>query len=131
MFCTKNNLGNFIKTYRGDQSLREFASKCEISHTHLDSIEKGIDPRSGKRVRITIETLKKIAKAMNMTVNELLIKSGEVTEIDIKSEEDESINFINSTRNLEDDDILILNLLKDMDKEKKDTIINFIKTFKS
>lgn len=59
-------------------SLRDFAAKCGISHTHLDSIEKGTDPRTGKPVSVTIETLKKIANAMNMSVNDLLIKSGEV-----------------------------------------------------
>ena len=91
MLCIKNKLGEFIRQYRGNQSLREFANKCGISHTHLDSIEKGIDPRSGKAVRITIDTLKKIAKAMNMSINELLIKSGEVS--------DEQINNIKTCDN--------------------------------
>ena len=59
-------------------SLREFANKCGISHTHLDSIEKGYDPRTNKAVRVTVDTLKKIASAMNMSVNDLLIQSGEV-----------------------------------------------------
>ena len=73
-----NYIGNFIKKYRGEMSLRDFAEKCGISHTHLDSIEKGVDPRTGKPVRVTIETLKKIAKAMGMSINDLLIQSGDV-----------------------------------------------------
>lgn len=73
-----NYIGNYIKKYRGNMSLREFATKCGISHTHLDSIEKGIDPRTNKPVSVTVDTLKKIANAMNMTVNDLLIVSGEV-----------------------------------------------------
>lgn len=73
-----NYIGEYIRSYRGDMSLRDFADKCEISHTHLDSIEKGIDPRTGKPVKVTVETLKKIANAMNMTINDLLIKSGDV-----------------------------------------------------
>lgn len=73
-----NYIGEYIRKYRGDMSLRDFADKCEISHTHLDSIEKGIDPRTGKPVKVTVETLKKIASAMNMTINDLLIKSGDV-----------------------------------------------------
>lgn len=73
-----NYIGNFIKKYRGDMSLRDFAEKCGISHTHLDSIEKGVGPRTGKPVRVTIETLKKIAKAMGMSINDLLIQSGDV-----------------------------------------------------
>ena len=58
--------------------LRDFAEKCGISHTHLDSIEKGVDPRTGKPVSVTVETLKKIANAMGMTINDLLIQSGDV-----------------------------------------------------
>lgn len=69
-------------------SLREFANKCGISHTHLDSIEKGFDPRTGKPVSVSVETLKKIANAMNMTINDLLIRSG-----DVKIEE---LNFDNA-----------------------------------
>ncbi len=83
-----NYIGSFIKNYRGDMSLREFADKCGISHTHLDSIEKGFDPRTGKPVRVTVDTLKKIASAMNMSVNDLLIQSG-----DVKLEE---LNFDNA-----------------------------------
>lgn len=73
-----NYIGSYIKKYRGSMSLRDFAAKCGISHTHLDSIEKGYDPRTNKPVSVTIETLKKIASAMNMTVNDLLICSGEI-----------------------------------------------------
>lgn len=73
-----NYIGNFIRKYRGDMSLRDFAEKCGISHTHLDSIEKGVDPRTGKPVSVTVETLKKIANAMGMTINDLLIQSGDV-----------------------------------------------------
>lgn len=73
-----NYIGEYIRKYRGDVSLRDFADKCGISHTHLDSIEKGVDPRTGKPVKVTVETLKKIASAMNMTINDLLIKSGDV-----------------------------------------------------
>lgn len=73
-----NYIGEYIRKYRGETSLREFADKCGISHTHLDSIEKGYDPRTGKPVRVTVDTLKKIAKAMGMTINDLLIQSGDV-----------------------------------------------------
>ena len=127
MLSIKNNLGSYIRKYRGNQSLRKKKKKCGISHTHLDSIEKGIDPRSGKSVRVTIDTLEKIAKAMNMTINDLLINSGEVS--------NESINEVNKNKYIhnyvpDDDDLKILELLKEMDNEKKKTIINFIKTFR-
>lgn len=40
-----NALGKAIRKARGDLSLRDYAKKIGISHTHLDSIEKGYDPR--------------------------------------------------------------------------------------
>ena len=84
-----NYIGDFIRKYRGDMSLRDFAEKCGISHTHLDSIEKGMDPRTGKPVSVTVETLKKIANAMNMSINDLLIQSGDV--------QIQDLNFDNAT----------------------------------
>lgn len=88
-----NYIGEFIKKYRGDMSLREFAEKCDISHTHLDSIEKGVDPRTGKPVRVTVDTLKKIAKTMGMTINDLLIQSGDVKINDLQFDNAELIDI--------------------------------------
>jgi repressor LexA len=63
-----NELGDFIKSKRlsMDLSLRDFAKLCDLSHTHIDSIEKGYDFRTGKPVRITNETLTKIAFAIDV-----------------------------------------------------------------
>lgn len=59
----------FIRTKRGNLSLREFARRCDgISHTQIDCIEKGIDPRTGKTVRPTVETLAKISKGTGASV---------------------------------------------------------------
>ncbi len=95
-----NYIGNFIKKYRGDMSLREFAEKCDISHTHLDSIEKGIDPRTGKPVRVTVDTLKKIAKTMGMTINDLLIQSGDVKIEDLNFDNAEFLNHDTNDDNI-------------------------------
>jgi len=88
-----NYIGDYIKKYRGNMSLREFAEKCDISHTHLDSIEKGFDPRTGKPVKVTVETLKKIARAMNMSINDLLIQSGDVKIEDLVFDNAEPIDI--------------------------------------
>ena len=90
-----NYIGEFIKQYRGNTSLRDFAENCGISHTHLDSIEKGVDPRTGKAVKVTVETLKKIANAMNMSINDLLLKSGDVKPEELIYEVNE-LNFDNA-----------------------------------
>ena len=61
----ENKLGNFLREKRGKISLRDFANKLKISHTYLDSLEKGFDPRTKKPVRITVDTLSEIAEALN------------------------------------------------------------------
>ena len=69
-----NSLGEYVKSRRQDMgmSLREFAALCGISHTHIDSIEKGYDVRSGREVNPTSATIRKLAKALNVPESELI-----------------------------------------------------------
>lgn len=67
-----NELGEKIRKARGDLSLRDFAKKCGISHTHLDSIEKGYDPRTGKPVKVSLETIKKLSHGTGIPLRELI-----------------------------------------------------------
>jgi transcriptional regulator with XRE-family HTH domain len=60
-------LGSAIKKYRIDHnnmSLRDFAKQCGVSHSHVDSIEKGIDPKTGKLPSPGLVILEKIANGM-------------------------------------------------------------------
>lgn len=61
-----NELGMYLREQRGDRTLREFAKICNISHTHLDSLEKGKDPRTGKPVSVSTETLRLIAEGLHI-----------------------------------------------------------------
>ena len=69
-----NSLGEYVKSRRQGKgmSLREFAALCGISHTHIDSIEKGYDVRSGREVNPTSATIRKLAKALNVPESELI-----------------------------------------------------------
>ena len=69
-----NRLGEYVKSRRQGMgmSLREFAALCGISHTHIDSIEKGYDVRSGREVNPTSATIRKLAKALNVPESELI-----------------------------------------------------------
>lgn len=71
----ENMLGNFLKEKQGTQSLREFAKKLDISHTYLDNLEKGYDGRTKKPVRITVDTLSKIAEALDEPLDKLVAYS--------------------------------------------------------
>ena len=68
----ENTLGDVIRKSRGKMSLRDFAERCGISHTHLDSIEKGYDPRTGRPVGITMETLEKILKVLDISFDDFI-----------------------------------------------------------
>lgn len=68
----ENKLGKFLKEKQGELSLRDFAQKLDISHTYLDSLEKGYDNRTKKPVRITVDTLSKIADALEEPLEKLV-----------------------------------------------------------
>lgn len=53
-------------------SLREFAALCQLSHTHVDSIERGFDARSGRKVNPTSATIRKLAAALRVPESELI-----------------------------------------------------------
>ena len=66
-------LGEYINNYliEHDMSIREFARLADISHTYVSYIVNGKTGRGTKPV-LTIDKYKKIARAMNMDVNNLL-----------------------------------------------------------
>lgn len=76
-----NTLGNLIKEYRNENnlSLRDFAKMCDVSHSYIDKLEKGIDPRNGKTVEPTLDVIEKVASAMNISLEELLLKIGKIS----------------------------------------------------
>lgn len=67
-------LGQFIREKRENlgMSLREFGRICNISHTTIDCIEKGYDPRTGKDVNITNNTFGKLSEALKVPVAKLV-----------------------------------------------------------
>lgn len=67
-------LGDVVRNYRQENhlSLRTFGEMCGISHTTIDSIEKGYDPRTGKRVNITNMTFSKLADVLKIPVSVLV-----------------------------------------------------------
>lgn len=65
-------IGKKIRQLRGDMSLRDFALKCDVSHTTIDNLEKGIDFRTGKPSQVKMATLQKIANACNVPVSYII-----------------------------------------------------------
>ena len=84
---TEKELGAAIKELRGSMSLRDFAKKCDISHTTIDNLEKGFDFRTGKPVQVKIATLQKIADACGVPLSKIIgdkekptVNNGELSE---------------------------------------------------
>ena len=67
-------LGDVVRNYRLENhlSLRAFGELCGISHTTIDCIEKGYDPRTGKRINITNMTFSKLADVLKIPVSVLV-----------------------------------------------------------
>ncbi|WP_188065942.1 helix-turn-helix domain-containing protein [Brevibacillus brevis] len=71
-----NKLGDLLVRLRGKETLRDASKRIGISHTYLSLLEKGIDPRTGKTIRPTADTLKLIAKAYQYDYEQLLKVAG-------------------------------------------------------
>lgn len=69
-------LSDIIKDYRreNDLSLREFAERTNISYSYIAMLEKGMNYRTKKKLSPTLDALDKIARAMNMELDDLLAK---------------------------------------------------------
>lgn len=77
------SLGELIKELRGDASLRDAANKIGISHTYLDTIEKGFDKRSGSPIKPTPETLRLLSDAYNYPYEKLMKVAGYIEEVEV------------------------------------------------
>lgn len=67
-------LGEIIKKYRTEHqmSLQDFADLIGTSRSYIYMLEKNINPSTQKPISPSIETLKSLAKAMNMELDYLL-----------------------------------------------------------
>lgn len=76
-------LNDMIKIRRNELKLstRELAAKCGISQGYISQLEKGIDIRTGKQIRPTVDIMYKLAKGLNMPLNYLLGQPTEAEKI--------------------------------------------------
>ena len=67
-------IGEIIKHYRtaNDLSMDNFGKLASLSKAYISILERGSNPRNNKPVITSIDTLRAIAQAMNMDLNELI-----------------------------------------------------------
>lgn len=121
-------LGQFIREKRESlgMSLREFGRICNISHTTIDCIEKGYDPRTGKDVNITNNTFWKLSEALKVPVAKLVeLSQGVETAPTPEGERDITFDDFtyamqNEYKNLTDaDKQVLLSMAKQLDDARK------------
>lgn len=127
-------LGDFIRNYRDDNdlSLRDFANKSGLSHAYIAKLESGIDPRSGKKVEPTMDTIKRIAKATDTSIVEILKEIGY-----INNKNNEKANACNIDKEVKEiicelghDFTDMLRDLKGMTEEEKESLMIFLQGMK-
>ncbi len=81
-------LGDIIKQYREEHemSLQDFANLIGTSRSYIHMLEKNINPSTNKPISPSIETLKSLAKAMNMDLDSLLKQLNSNQEIYLNEE---------------------------------------------
>lgn len=83
---TIETISVFVRKHRGNLSLREFANKCGVSHTTIDNLERGVDPRTGKPPRIGLGTWQKIKSACEGARKEANMAKRTLTDIEVEQE---------------------------------------------
>ncbi len=81
------NLGQFLKSLRDRQrmSLRDVEKESGVSNAYIAQLEKGDRPAPSPDI------LKKLAKAYNVTVRELLMRAGYLDEPEVTATEEQRI----------------------------------------
>jgi len=83
----ESNFGYFLKSLRDRQrmSLRDVEKESGVSNAYIAQLEKGDRPAPSPDI------LKKLARAYNVTVRELLLRAGYLDEPEVTATEEERI----------------------------------------
>ncbi|KKB33792.1 helix-turn-helix domain-containing protein [Bacillus thermotolerans] len=87
-----DHFGLYLRNLRGKRSLRELSKATGLSHTYLSTLEKGVDPRTNKPRKPTIDTINKLAAALDVDRFEMLEKAGLLDE--------ETISILNRAKEI-------------------------------
>jgi transcriptional regulator with XRE-family HTH domain len=68
-----NYLGMFLdkKIKELHISEREISSRCGISHSYINQIIKGVNPRTGKPISPTLSTFEKLSNGLGISIEDL------------------------------------------------------------
>ena len=113
-----------IEEYRTKHGIsqRKFAEICGVSNGYISMLEKGANPKTGKAIVPTLDKLQKIAKAMGLTVDELLTMADEI-EVDISKRP----ALDGESGPVDDIDVEIASLIMNLSQEKKKEALGYLR----
>lgn len=97
-------LGDIIKSYRKEHNLTmlDFAKLSNLSKPYVSMLEANKNSRDGKPIKPSVETLRKVAIATNMSLNDLLRMLDGDQIIDLSPTADEDKKIMDGFKNLND-----------------------------
>lgn len=115
-----NELGNYLKELRKGKSLsiRKASEEIGISHTYLDSLEKGYDPRTNKKRQPTPLVLRKLSKYYDVPFPNLMDMAGYFKGFE-EYYTDDPLNFVESFLVEDDDEINLTKILTGVNRGKR------------
>ena len=89
-------LGEIIKKYRIEHELsqRDFSKLSGLSYTYISALEKNKDYRTGKPISPTLETVRDVAKGMNIPIDDLLKVLDDEQELLLNNEQKDKTDLI-------------------------------------
>ncbi|WP_129721395.1 helix-turn-helix domain-containing protein [Xylanivirga thermophila] len=128
-----NTLQKLLKNKRKELklSIRKAADLIGISHSYLNILEKGVDPRTNAPIKPTPETLSLISEAYKIDYNELMIAAGyiapqENVKVYNPEESEKAVDdMLNYYRSLQ-----LSNLILSLSPENQKRAIDYIKMLK-
>ena len=87
-------LGDLIKAYRAAHGLtmQEFANLSGLSKAYVSMLEKNKHPQNNKEIIPSIDTFNKVARAMNISLNEILeaVNSDQLVSLNLQKKDAEN-----------------------------------------
>lgn len=131
-------IGELIKKYReqNNLSMQEFANRSGLSKAYIGMLEKVINPSTGKPISPSLPKMQAIARAMNMSLDDLLPKLESDQEVIINTQPqgyytDPEVAEIADRLKNDPKYRLMFDASKDLSKEDIDTVLTIIEGLKA
>jgi len=119
-------LSEFVIQYREAHgfSQRQMANKCGLSNGYISMLEKNENPKTGRPLIPSIPALEKLAKGMNITLNELFTVIDDMP-VDMSA----SVYNENGPISENDDEVVneILKIISELPEEKQTAALAYIR----